>query len=106
MLQKVSNVLHLRLMTVKPVQLDTLWFQSKVSNIVECPTFQGLDTDGSQTVPYIGVLVPEVSDLTGFTVYYKLEVPVGAVAPPHTRLRLVKSEWGGLAKLSPDIGDP
>src|SRR5258705_11697708 len=35
---------NLNLNTVKPVKLDTLWFQSKVSNIVECPTFQGLDT--------------------------------------------------------------
>src|SRR5258705_10860893 len=33
----------------------------------------------------------------------KLAVPVGAVAPPHTRLRLVKSEWGGLANLSSEI---
>src|SRR5258705_3847638 len=33
----------------------------------------------------------------------KLAVPVGAVAPPYTRLRLVKSEWGGLANLSSEI---
>src|SRR5258705_1238087 len=32
-----------------------------------------------------------------------LAVPVGAVAPPHTRLKLVKSEWGGLANLSSEI---
>src|SRR5258705_3425171 len=32
-----------------------------------------------------------------------LAVPVGAVAPLHTRLRLVKSEWGGLANLSSEI---
>src|SRR5258705_6594279 len=32
-----------------------------------------------------------------------LAVPVGAVAPLHARLRLVKSEWGGLANLSSEI---
>ena len=31
---------------------------------------------------------------------------MGAVAPPHTRLRLVKSEWGGLANLSSEICAP
>src|SRR5258705_3020568 len=33
----------------------------------------------------------------------KLAVPVGVVAPPHTRLRLVNSEWGGLANFSSEI---
>src|SRR5258705_782298 len=32
-----------------------------------------------------------------------LAVPVGAVAPLHTRLRLVNSEWGGLENLSSEI---
>src|SRR5258705_1205325 len=35
-----------------------------------------------------------------------LAEPVGAVSPPQARLRLVKSEWGGLANLSSEIWSP
>ena len=58
---------------MKPVKLDTLWFQSKVSNIVECPTFQDLDTWESDCSLHRrpssrGVRLFKVSNLTGFIV--------------------------------------